>query len=61
MNFKEISIKKSLFFRLFISGTIEYGNFIGEEPTKIRYEFVSGEAWEKEDGAINILKSVIEV
>ena len=53
MNFKEISIKKSLFFRLFISGTIEYGNFIGEEPTKIRYEFVSGEAWEKEDGSVN--------
>ena len=53
MNFKEISIKKSLFFRLFISGTIEYGNFIGEEPTKIRYEFVSGEAWEKEDGSMN--------
>ena len=52
MNFKEISIKKSLFFRIFISGTIEYGNFIGEEPTKIRYEFVSGEAWEKEDGLI---------
>ena len=30
MNFKEISIKKSIFFRLFISGTIEYGYFIGE-------------------------------
>ena len=52
MNFKEISIKKSLFFRIFISGTIEYGNFIGEEPAKIKYEFVSGEAWEKEDGFI---------
>lgn len=52
MNFKEISIKKSLFFRIFISGTIEYGNFVGEDPTKIKYEFVSGEAWEKEDGTI---------
>ena len=26
MNFDEVSIKRSLFFRLFISGTIEYGN-----------------------------------
>ena len=52
MNFKEISIKKSLFFRLFISGTIEYGNFLGEEPIKIKYEFISGEAWEKEDGLV---------
>ena len=52
MNFKEISIKKSLFFRIFISGTIEYGNFIGEEPIKIKYEFISGEAWEKEDGFV---------
>lgn len=52
MNFQEISIKKSLFFRLFISGTIEYGNLKGEEPTKIKYEFVSGEAWEKEDGLL---------
>jgi len=52
MNFQEISIKKSLFFRLFISGTIEYGNFIGEEPTKIKYEFVSGEKWEKEHGLL---------
>ena len=52
MNFKQISIKKSLFFRLFISGTIEYGNFSGEEPIKINYEFVSGEKWAKEDGLI---------
>ena len=53
INFKEISIKKSLFFRLFISGSIEYGNFTGEEPIKINYEFVSGEKWAKEDGLIN--------
>jgi len=53
MNFKEISIKKSLFFRLFISGTIEYGNYLGEEPIKIKYEFISGEAWENEDGLKN--------
>jgi B9 domain-containing protein 1 len=53
MNFQEISIKKSLFFRLFVSGTIEYGNLVGEEPTKIKYEFVSGESWEKEDGFSN--------
>ena len=52
MNFKVISIKKSLFFRLFISGTIEYGNFIGDEPIKIKYEFVSGETWQKEDGLV---------
>ena len=52
INFKEISIKKSLFFRLFISGSIEYGNFVGEEPIKIDYEFVSGEKWAKEDGLI---------
>ena len=52
MSFEKISIKKSLFFRLFISGTIEYGNFIGEEPTKIKYEFVSGEGWEKQDGLL---------
>ena len=52
MNFKQISIKKSLFFRLFISGPIEYGNFSGEEPIKINYEFVSGEKWAKEDGLI---------
>jgi B9 domain-containing protein 1 len=50
INFDEISIKKSLFFRLFISGTIEYGNFTGEEPIKVNYEFVSGEKWAKEDG-----------
>ena len=52
INFEEIAIKKSLFFRLFISGTIEYGNFVGEEPTKVIYEFVSGEKWDKEDGLI---------
>ena len=52
INFEEIAIKKSLFFRLFISGTIEYGNFSGEEPTKVIYEFVSGEKWAKEDGLI---------
>ena len=52
INFEEIAIKKSLFFRLFISGTIEYGNFVGEEPTKVIYEFVSGEKWAKEDGLI---------
>jgi len=52
INFDEISIKKSLFFRLFISGSIEYGNFVGEEPIKINYEFVSGEKWAKEDGFI---------
>ena len=52
MNFKQIAIKKSLFFRLFISGSIEYGNFNGEEPIKINYEFVSGEKWAKEDGLI---------
>ena len=52
INFDEISIKKSLFFRLFISGSIEYGNFVGEEPIKINYEFVSGEKWAKEDGII---------
>ena len=52
INFDEISIKKSLFFRLFISGSIEYGNFVGEEPIKVNYEFVSGEKWAKEDGII---------
>ena len=52
INFDEISIKKSLFFRLFISGSIEYGNFVGEEPIKVNYEFVSGEKWAKEDGMI---------
>ena len=52
INFDEISIKKSLFFRLFISGSIEYGNFVGEEPIKVNYEFVSGEKWAKEDGTV---------
>lgn len=52
INFDEISIKKSLFFRLFISGSIEYGNFVGEEPIKVNYEFVSGEKWAKEDGIL---------
>ena len=52
INFDEISIKKSLFFRLFISGSIEYGNLVGEEPIKVNYEFVSGEKWAKEDGII---------
>ena len=52
INFDEISIKKSLFFRLFISWSIEYGNFVGEEPIKVNYEFVSGEKWAKEDGII---------
>ncbi len=53
INFKEISIKKSLFFRVFISGSIEYGNFSGLDPIKVNYEFVSGEKWAKEDGLIN--------
>ena len=53
MNFKEVSIKKSLFFRIFISGTIEYGKFSSEDPIKVKYDFVSGEGWEKEDGSIN--------
>ena len=53
MNFKEVSIKKSLFFRIFISGTIEYGKFSSDDPIKAKYDFVAGEGWEKEDGAIN--------
>lgn len=54
MNFKEVSIRKSLFFRLYVSGTIEYGKFGGDdgEPIKTKYEFVAGEKWEKEDGKV---------
>jgi len=54
IDLKEISIKKSLFFHLFISGSIEYGNFVGEESIKIDYELVSGEKWVKEDGLIKV-------
>lgn len=53
MNFKEVSIKKSLFFRLYVSGSIEYGNFNSDEPIKTKYEFVAGESWEKEDGLVS--------
>ena len=53
MNFKEVSIKKSLFFRIFITGTIEYGKFASDDPIKTKYDFVAGEGWEKEDGEVN--------
>ena len=58
INFEEVSIRRTLFFRLYVSGTIEYGNFInfgnmmGTLPIKIKNEFVYGKDWEKEDGNI---------
>ena len=58
INFEEVSIRRTLFFRLYVSGTIEYGNFInfgnmmGTTPIKIKNEFVYGKDWEKEDGNI---------
>jgi B9 domain-containing protein 1 len=50
INFEEVAIKRSLFFRLYINGTIEYGNFSSDAPIKAKYEFVFGKDWEKEDG-----------
>ena len=56
INFEEVSIRRTLFFRLYVSGTIEYGNFVnfgnkmGTTPVKVKSEFVYGKDWEKEDG-----------
>ena len=53
INFEEVSIRRTLFFRLYITGTIEYGNFIhfgdlmGTSPIKVKSEFVYGKDWEK--------------
>lgn len=52
VNFEKVSIKKSLFFRLYVSGTIDYGNFSKQDPIKTKYEFVAGDYWEREDGAV---------
>ena len=58
IDFEEVSIRRTLFFRLYITGTIEYGNFIhfgdlmGTSPIKVKSEFVYGKDWEKEDGNI---------
>ena len=50
MNFEEISVKKPLFFRVFVTGTIEDAKFNTNEPLKVKYEFVAGQNWELEDG-----------
>jgi B9 domain-containing protein 1 len=53
INFEEVAVRRSLFFRLYINGTIEYGNFSSDAPIKAKYEFVYGKDWEKEDGYIH--------
>ena len=56
INFEEVSIRRTLFFRLYVQGIIEYGNFVnfgnimGTTPIKIKSEFVFGKDWDKEDG-----------
>ena len=59
INFEEVSIRRTLFFRLYVTGTIEYGNFVnfgdsmGTSPIKVKSSFVFGKDWDKEDGNIS--------
>ena len=57
MNYKEFS-KKIIIFAIFILWTIEYGNYIGKESIKMRYEFISRKAWVLEREISNIIVNV---
>lgn len=52
MNFEQIAYKKSLFFRLYITGIIEQAHFDSYFPLKLHYEFVAGPDWGVENGKI---------